>query len=215
MNQRIGAFYIFSGTNGTGKTTQLKKLLTVNRRNLIIPANRLDSAWHGYKELEWKHRWVTDPNDYNGKKKIKKWYLPELNSFTGTRLLHIDEPWQFKYICETSTGFTNGGLFIDDYKNHIKSAGILPNHVRRLLGDRRHRTIDLFIASHSLQDINAEFMQFKPTMFIFNVTRPPSKSVLEKTANSEELVNAYRHVLAQNAKLPKDEQYYFVKFIPS
>lgn len=212
---RIGAFYLFEGTNGTGKTTQMKKLLSANRRNLIVPANRLDTAWHGYKELKWAFKWVTDPNDFNGKRKIKKWYLPELNTFSGTRVLHIDEPWQFQFICETSTGIKNGGFFIDDYKNHIKSAGILPNYVRKLLGDRRHRMLDIFMASHSLQDINAEFMQFKPVLFMFNCTRPPNKSVLEKTQNSVELIKAYHHVREMNSRLPDDKQHYFVKFNPA
>lgn len=208
----MAKFKLFEGTNGTGKTTQMKKFLKANKRNLIIPANRFDTAWHGIPELTFKQTWLTDPDDYAQKRKVRKQYVEGLNTFTGTRVLYIDDPEQFKYIVSTRHGFRNGGIFIDDYKNHIKSAGILPSHVRQMLGDRRHREIDIFMASHSLQDINAEFMQFQPDIYIFYCTRPPSKSVFEKVPDPNLLQEAYEHVKRENEALPQNQRHYFIEF---
>lgn len=189
---RTAAFIILSGTNGTGKSTLLLKFITHNERNLIIPANLFDDAWNKFKKIKPKHKFVLDPRDPNKKRKVMKWYIPNLNSFKGSAVLDVrgmeemgeDPRIIFEYIC---LKYRKGGLFIDDFKNYIRASGILPNYVTRIFRDRRHKMVDIFMASHSMSDINGEFLQFEPIFVVFKITRPLTKAVKDRISNYAEL----------------------------
>lgn len=216
---RKAKIYIGVGTNGTGKTTTLKTFLKANSRNLILPANKLDKAWNDYPTLQIKSRFVLDPKDYKQKRKILDLHVPKLNTFKGNQTIHIEprerkgDEWDrlFEFVVGNVKGFKDGGLFIDDFKNYIKGSGLLPNGLRRLFGDRRHRMLDIFMASHSLQDINAELLQFEPTIILFKTTRPPNKSVQDKIQNYDQLLETFERVNKRAKKNP----YYCEKFIPT
>lgn len=218
---REACFNIFIGTNGVGKTMQQKKFLKLNKRNLILPANKLDKAWDEVSELKVLDKWVNDPNDYRGKRMQKEYYAKGLNTYKGSRKMYFDTDKklmrkQFQDIVSNpENGFFNGGLFMDDYKNYLPSNGQIPSYFRQIFNDRRHRMLDIFMASHSLQDINAELLQFNPTIFLFKTTRPPNKSVLDKIANSKELISAYNRInkIATVGKSNNDK-YYFEPFKP-
>jgi hypothetical protein len=213
---RLAKFMILSGTNGTGKSTVQKQLTKVNKRNLIIPANPYDKAWNKLPKIKAQYKFVPDPKDPKGKKQILRWYLPNMNKYSGTKVLDTslmvemdEEPRKiFRYIC---LYFVNGGLFVDDYKNYIHASGILPNYVTRLFRDRRHRGVDIFMASHSLQDINGEFLQFDPELLIFRVTRPINKTVRDKIENSRELDK----IIARVKQKSKTDPYYCERFRPN
>ena len=51
-HRRLAKFYILVGTNGTGKSTVMKKFLSVNERNLVIPPNRFDQTWDDVPEIK-------------------------------------------------------------------------------------------------------------------------------------------------------------------
>jgi hypothetical protein len=214
---RIAQFFILSGTNGTGKTTMLVNFFKINRRNLIFPANLHDKAFRKYKKVKPKFKWVTDPKDYNGKRKIKKWYIPNLNKFTGTYVVDVSEmelmdedPRQvFDYVCKF---MRNGGLFVDDFKNYVHSAGNTTNTFTKVFRDRRHRELDIFLASHSMSDINRELLKFKPTFLIFNITEPLSDTVKKKIVNNKELDACIKRV--QTAYYNGDK-YYCEMFSPN
>jgi hypothetical protein len=215
---RMAEFLIFIGTNGTGKSFNQKKFLPVNNRNLIIPANGRDKAWHGFTKLTPKFRFETDPNDPKQKRQHKVWYIPGINSFKGVRVLDVDvlETDEdclsvFRAVCHRQTGFIKGGLFVDDFKNYIFTKGTLPRYVRNLFNDRRHREVDIFMASHSMQDINGDMLQFNPKIVIFNTTLPPNDTVMGKIANSAQLMETYERVRHKATK----NQYYYEIFIPS
>lgn len=211
---REAVLFILIGTNGVGKSFNLKKFLKVRNRNLIIPANKLDPAWDGVKELKVEHHWVTDPEDYNKKRKIKEYRVKDLKTFKGTRKIHfeIGNKSQFEdIVSHPIKGFRDGSLFIDDYRNYLESNGTIPAHFRRIFNDRRHRKLDIFMASHSLQDINAELLQFNPTIILFKTTRPPNKSVLDKIENSDELMQVYKRV---NHIAKTQNKYYCEQFKP-
>jgi GTPase SAR1 family protein len=216
-NFRKACFYILSGTNGTGKSTLLVKFLAFNKRNLIIPANLYDTAWKKYKKIKPKKSFVLDPKDPKQKRKILKWTIPNLNSFKGTAVLDIREMEEsdadpreiFKHICYK---YVNGGLFVDDYKNYIHSSGLLPNYVTRIFRDRRHRMIDVFMASHSMSDINGEFLQFEPTFIVFKITRQLTASVKQKIGNYEELQKIINRTKRQ---YDSGNQHYCEKFVPN
>lgn len=187
---RAAEFMIATGTNNTGKSTLFKGLLKVNARNLIIPANAFDPAWSGMPKIVPKSKFVDDPRDWRGKRKIRTWSIPGIHSFTGSKVLDIsevetDEDAQslFQFIANTNKGMRKGGLFVDDYRNWIYTKGSVPRWVRKMFNDRRHRELDIFMASHSFQDISGDLIQFSPTMIIFRTTLPPNESVAKKIIN--------------------------------
>jgi hypothetical protein len=182
---RKASFDILFGTNGTGKTTVLKKLIAVNERNLVIPANRLDTAWLDFPEIKTRDilKKVTkgeeDDLDYFFKSKKDKDILlqreflrllsKELQTFRGTRRINIDHPRIFDLVINLEKGFLNGGLFIDDFKNHIRSNNLSGNVVS-LFGDRRHRMLDIFMAAHSPTDMPPKLLDFEPNIYLFRTT---------------------------------------------
>ena len=194
---RKAEFIIMVGTNGTGKSTIMKKFLPMNERNLIIPANGLDEAWLEIPKLECKPVFIG--------KKIDHYEIPGLNSFRGTRQVVIYDEKMFDAICHPENGYMNGGLFMDDFKNYIPTKGTLPANVNRLFSDRRHKMLDIFAATHSYQKINADMFDFEPTILQFKTTRPLTDYLSDKIMNFEELKVVFDRV---NEKSEKNAHYF-------
>ena len=93
------------------------------------------------------------------------------------------------------TSFKNGGLFIDDYKNLIKGHS-LKNEVRQLFDNRRHYMLDIFISTHSFQDLTSELLAFSPWFLIFYTTTPVNKNLLDKINNKKGLLDTIKKVNA-------------------
>jgi len=219
MVAREAQFYILVGTNGTGKSTVLRKFLAANKRNLIIPANHYDPAWSKDDKIVPTSRFITDPNDFKQLRKIRDWNIPRLQTFAGNKVLETsvlmedkDSQNCFAKVCDPKTGFKNGGLFIDDYKNWIYSKGTLPRIVRQTFGDRRHRMIDIFMATHSFQDVNADLLQFNPRIVVFRTTLPPNETVAKKMQNFSKLQEIIERV---NRIAETKNKHYCEVFIPS
>jgi hypothetical protein len=217
MQEREAKFWIFIGTNGTGKTTTMKKFLVANKRNLILPANSIDKAWSGFTKIKPTNSFELDPNDFRGKRQLRVWRLPKMNSFTGDRVLDLssikedaDLKGLFACITNISKPFVNGGLFIDDFKNWIYTKGSLPFTVRKLFNDRRHRMLDIFMASHSFQDVNGDLIQFNPKFVIFKTTLPPNETVQKKIANFQELLDT----IARVNRIAQTKPHYSELFTP-
>lgn len=200
---RTAQFFLLIGTNGTGKTTQLKKFIGVNGRNLIIAPNRFDSAWDNVEAIEPE---VT-PLQHN---KFSYKY-PGLNDYQGQRKTVIEDANQFSALTHSVYGFRNGGLFLDDFKNYIPSRGTLPPDVIRLFSDRRHKMIDIFAATHSWGNVNPDFMTYDPVIIQFRTTRPITKEVANKVENFDKLKQSFDRV---NQKA-KNNPYYFEILKPS
>jgi hypothetical protein len=218
MNNRQAQLFIFIGTNGTGKSTAMKAFLAANKRNLIMPANALDPAWASFPKIEPTSTFVLDPDDYRQKRKRREWKLSKMNTFSGTKVLNVnslkkdaDFKSLFSYITDTNKPYVNGGIFIDDFKNWIYTKGSLPIHVRRLFNDRRHRMIDIFMASHSFQDVNGDLIQFNPRLIVFKTTLPPNETVEKKITNYPQLLELIARVNQRAIKNP----HYCEEFIPA
>lgn len=209
MEMRKAFLYLLIGTNGTGKTTQAKHLLQINERNLVLPSNRMDSAWDQYPEL--KVQVDLEPDPMNPGKQRRVVYCPEMNTFKGTRVLHVTEPAMLGAVTDERLGFRNGFLFIDDFRNRMPHKGDLPAHVLELLTGRRHRMVDIALAMHSFQDMNLQLMQFQPELFIFRTTLPPNDAVEGKVADWQGLVAAANRVNERARANP----FYFEHFIPA
>lgn len=212
---RMGVLWGYVATNGCGKSTLLKKLLPYNQRNLIIPSNRDDSAWHGIAELKPEVRFELDPRDPKGLRKKPVDVIPGLPSFSGNRVVHVDGPEAFEAVTHPGYGFKNGGLVLDDIKNYVESQALIPGHVRTLLGGRRHRMLDIFFAAWAFQDINADLYGFQTELFIGYVTRPPDRDLARKVRNYDELVDTWKRSYEINSRLPANRRWHYEYFKPA
>lgn len=206
---RKAVFYAFVGSNGTGKSTTMKRMMELNARNLVVPSNRLDSAWSDYPELV--PEVYLEDDAWNPGKKRRAFRAAEMASFQGARVLHIDDPAQLHAITDERHGMKNGGLFLDDFRNYIPSKGMLPPHVSKVFTGRRHRMLDIFMACHAFQDLNMQLMQFEPELYVFRTTLPPNEAVEGKVAKWEELLEVVERVNRKAQTNP----YYFERFVPA
>jgi len=208
-------FLLFIGMNGSGKSHQMKKWLRLNKRNLILPASRADKQWLGIPELVPEVRFVRDRMNPSGNGKRAMFVVPGIDDFTGTRVVHIEgsdleREGIFNAIIHPQHGYHNGGMFMDDAKNYIRAKGNLPGHVRTFWGNRRLHMVDIFMAAWQFQDVNADFYGFGGLQsFVFNVERPPNRSVLEKCPDPEALLLAYNRSCLHNRRLPSNKRWHF------
>ncbi len=209
--KRKALLAIFIGTNGTGKTTLMKLLLDANERNLIIPSGRDDIAWRGIPELTYQGALVDDT--MRPGKKMHTVLVPEIEEFTGNRLLHVDgDPRIFNAVSDRRTGFRNGGLFMDDFRNYVFTKGTLRQEVDGLFINRRHRMLDICMACHGFEDVSRDLLRFEPILFIFRTTLPPTDASVEKMANADQFLATIDEV---NYRAANGEPYYFEPFKPA
>lgn len=185
MTTRLPVFWILIGTNGTGKSTLLKKFIAAATRCLIIPANRFDPAWDHVQEIAigpLVHKasngteddidsfFSRNDKDTRAQQQVFRTLLSkELNSFRGQRKIFSTHPEIFKAVIHPEKGFINGSLVIDDFKNHVASNNI-SSAVRTLLSDRRHRMLDIFAATHGCNDVPPTMLNFGVKIFLFKTT---------------------------------------------
>lgn len=212
--ERMVYFLLFIGMNGSGKSHNMLKWLRLNQRNLILPASRADKQWKGIPELTPKVVFARDKMNPNPNARRAQWVIPGINDFTGNRVIHIEgsdaeREGIFNAIIHPQWGYHNGGMFMDDAKNYIRTKGNLPGHVRTFWGNRRLHMVDIFMAAWQYQDVNADFFGFGGLQtFIHNVERAPNRSVLEKMPRVEEFMQVHHWVARVNAELPKDYRWY-------
>lgn len=204
------------GENGTGKTTAMIKFLKANERNLVFPSSALDLAWAKFPRIKPMRVVVEDRNARPGQER-KKWAyrIRGINNFTGTRVVDLSEIKSddelidlFYSVIDEHTGFLKGGLFIDDFKNYVKSAGILPYVIKKLCTGYRHRELDLFFATHSFNEVNGQFFGHNPVFYIFKTDRPPNRTAMERYSQADELLEVYNRVQER----AKDNIYYAERF---
>jgi len=216
---RKAAFYIAVGTNGTGKTVDLKKFLPVNSKNIIFPANRIDDAWDEIPEKVIDFKWIDDPNTFNVKM-IQKYDTRALYEMKkGNRKIFLDyndkktlkaqvnDIINIDILPNGRKAILNCGLFFDDYKNMIITKGTIPGYMRQVFNDRRHNMVDIFMATHGFNDINADFIPFGPTLIIKKTTMAPSKLFLDRIERPEELLRTIDTVNRTAEKGGKNQYY--------
>lgn len=140
------------GTNGTGKSTVLKKMATasLNRgdRVLVVPANNIDDTWDGIKEIG----------------------LDQINNFkSGIRKVNVMCYEEFQKIADAETGFFDGTLILDDMKNYIQGQQLKPD-IARMLSDRRHKMIDIIFAVHGFNLVPPFMFNYVSEIFLFRTT---------------------------------------------
>ena len=182
---RLPVFWILIGTNGTGKSTLIKKFIARAKRVLIVPANRFDPAWDHVQEIniiplikKASNGMEDDADSFfsrNDKETrpqhnyFRQLLSHELRSFTGQRKIFSTHPEIFKAVIHQEKGFINGSLVIDDFKNHVQSNN-LSGSVRTLLSDRRHKMLDIFAATHGCTDVPPAMLNFGVKIWLFRTT---------------------------------------------
>jgi len=116
MNYRQSLFFIIVGTNGTGKTTLLNKLINEKGgKALIVDPDGLE--WQQVEE-------------------IRSEQAGELKS--GQAKILFPQPEDIENLME----YQNGSLVLDDCRFYLRSR--LDESIRRILIRRRHNSIDVF-----------------------------------------------------------------------
>jgi energy-coupling factor transporter ATP-binding protein EcfA2 len=186
MGDRVVRLTGLLGTNGTGKSTVLKKMATasLNRgdRVLVVPANNIDDTWDGIKEIG----------------------LDQINNFkSGIRKVNVMCYEEFQKIADAEEGFFNGTLILDDMKNYIQGQQLKPD-VARMLGDRRHKMIDIIFAVHGFNFVPPLMFSYVSEIFLFKT--------FGKISNAKECWNDYEGLLKWREyvnKIAAKDPYYF------
>ena len=136
---RQSLFFIIVGTNGTGKTTLLNKLINEKGgKSLICDPDG----------LEWSHV-----------QEIKAEQCGSLKSGQARVLAPIPD-----YL-EHLIDFQNGSLVLDDCRFYLSTR--MEESIRRILIRRRQNAIDVFAVAHGLTDVPASFYTFATHLICF------------------------------------------------
>ena len=139
MSTRQSLFFIIVGTNGTGKTTLLNKLITEKGGKSLI-ADPDGMEWSHVEEI---------PAEKCG----------ELKSGQARILAPIPDD------LEHLINFQNGSLVLDDCRFYLKPR--MEESIRRILIRRRQNSIDIFAVAHGLTDVPASFYTFATHLICF------------------------------------------------
>lgn len=206
---RVGGFTIIFGVMGTGKTNlQQRAFLPLNERNLIIPANKIDRAWHGYKKINWEnilkkttglHQrdvYLLEREKYREKRNF--FYEAMGEAFWKVRgnvllPLNADEKVVFNAVIDQECGFKKGGLFVDDFTTYDMDGGNVPRKVKILISEIRHRELDIFFAAHHPDYAPPRLFKVQPHIILFK-TGGTFENVRKKDVWSEETYRAVEAV---------------------
>jgi ABC-type Mn2+/Zn2+ transport system ATPase subunit len=139
-------FFIIVGTNGTGKTTLTKKLIT-GRKTLVVDPDG----------LEWSHIPTID--------------IDEITLLRPEKSARIIAP-DYKDIIEL-INYRSGNLVLDDCRYYVRSR--IEEGVRQLLVRRRQKDVDIFAVAHSLNEVPPTFWTFATHLVLFKIKDNPQR----------------------------------------
>ena len=136
---RQSLFFIIVGTNGTGKTTLLNKLIGESgRKALIVEPDGFE--WRDVKEID-----ISQVGEFSAG--FGKVVAPDTEDL------------------EELIYFQNGSLVLDDCRYYLKSR--MEEAIRKILIRRRHNSIDVFAVAHGLSEVPASFYTFATHLICF------------------------------------------------
>lgn len=208
-------FLVVVGRPRCGKSTWVREeVLKDEPRALIVPANRHDAGvtWANVPELAVKASREPDDLDPKGKDQLVV-YAPDMDGFTGHRLLHVTEDVRrFTAVHHPRLGFRSGTLVMDDCKNYIKSNAELPSSVATMVRSRGHLELDIVCIVHSLDEINRQLIGYGCHIVVFATDLPPGDALRSKVRNMDELDRVIDRV---NRRAAAGDKHYHELFVPS
>ncbi len=131
---------VLLGTNGCGKTTALRNILTASgRRALVVTPD--DREWTEYEHVE-----LREPQDF---------------VYDGIRRHIFDPEWTLKML----KYFRNGIIVLDDCRGYLRSN--TSDEIRQLLIRRRQRCVDIFAVGHGFTEVPPVFFTFATDFVLF------------------------------------------------
>jgi hypothetical protein len=179
INAQGSVFAILLGTNGTGKSTVLRKIADASKKRvLVIPSNLAEHTFQDYPQI-----------------------LPhQILSFTGrARLLCYTEE-EFAWVAKR---VENCMLISDDFRNYLPKPQMNPD-VRRMFIDRRHKKIDIYMAAHGFTQVPPELFSWVNYVFLFKTNDNPKRHA-NKLLNLAAVMESQQKINQEFEKNP----YYF------
>jgi len=182
--KRRPVFVIIAGTNGTGKTTLLRKLIKERRALVLDPDG---AEWLDLKDIEMSQARQILPG------KQARVITPEIEDLE--LLGNFDT-------------FNNGALVLDDCKHYVKHT--VDMAIRKTLIRRRQRRLDIFAVTHSLADVPPTFWTYHSHLILFktsdSLTRaqrniPNAKKLQQQVEQVNRHPNPHYHRYLQLGKL--------------
>ncbi len=144
--ERAAKMTILLGTNGTGKTTLLRRILeSSGQRCLVVTPD--DSEWRDFPLNE-----LQSASDF---------------MFTGI-CRHIFDPHKTHGTLQRIEYFKCGIIVFDDCRAYFQSA--TDDKIRQLLIRRRQREVDVFAVGHGFNEVPPVFFTFNTEIILFRTT---------------------------------------------
>lgn len=176
---RPAKMIVFLGTNGTGKTTQLKKFVieALKRKEKALIVTPHDQEW---TQIELVH-----PD-----------YPHHIQNYVGARRMIFEEKNTLENI---EKYFSTGLLIFDDCRAYLDAS--TNKLIHKLLISRRQKMIDIFAVGHGFTEIPPKFFTFATELVLFKTLDNiySRKNVLR---NFEEMVELQEFVNKQAEKNP-------------
>ena len=151
--ERMTYHIIFIGTNGTGKTTLVKKYFVkpAARRVLIVDPDMLEPQWREFKKIDISNR-------------------EAMRTFTGIRVAGCQSPDDLELI---EQNYNDGVLVLDDFGYYTQSN--IPQSLRQILVRRRQKRLDIFSLTHGFTNIPPALILYMTHICIFKTLDNPMR----------------------------------------
>ena len=189
---------IILGTNGTGKTTLLKRILTMSGQRALVVTPHI---------VEWHERTPSGADLYPlNELKQKSDYI-----FNGIQR-HI---WDPKRTLNCLQSFKKGILVFDDCRAYLQST--TDPRMRTLLISMRQQEIDIFAVGHGFNEVPPVFFTFATDLFLFKtrdnmIRRQNCIQCYDEVAELQQRVNAEANRIDPVTHQPNRHYYQYIRF---
>lgn len=158
---------ILIGTNGTGKSTVLRKIMEASqKRVLVIPSNSSEPSFKHLKEIS----------------------ADQVATFTGHARYMCYDPSDLEAI---ASSISNCTLISDDFRNYLDAN--VSREVRGLFIERRHKGIDMYLAAHGFTQVPPVMWAYLDLIMIFRTKDNPHR-YRNHFQNYEEMIQVIEEV---------------------
>ncbi len=190
VNYRPATFTLIVGTNGTGKTTQLLKLLekqAKKRKVFIVDSFSMDEKTRNFKEINVSDKALIDSLE-NGIYRIN---ITRFETKT----------WYFIW------AFIHDALIVFDDATSTWESKLL-KYQKKLLNNRRHKDLDLFFVVHGFRTVPPALVDVFTHLAVFKTAKTGALTSTQKS----KMVN-FDKVQAAIDKVNKNASPYYYKFV--